>query len=201
MPRYSKKQKAALEMLMKDDVHNQAMKIIEREGLDGLTMERLAADIGVSRGTLYNYFDDKEAVIDFIEERIFEPVIAAVQSIADDELEPEMQLTMIAKWILTAAYEDDTLITALSPAPQGTRRRRHGTERKKRLLRVIEGVVRDGIDSGTFKRLSPVVVAEVFAGSIIGMIGSMALSGEFYRADAVVPTFMELVLGGLRSAS
>jgi len=44
-----------------------------------------------------------------------------------------------------------------------------------------------------------VVVTEVFVGAITGMVDSMSLNGEFYRADAVVPTLMEVVLGGLRS--
>jgi len=46
-----------------------------------------------------------------------------------------------------------------------------------------------------------VVVTEVFIGSLTGMIDSMALNGEFYRADAVVPTLMELFLGGLGKTS
>ena len=43
MPRYSEKQKAALDALMKDDVYRHAMEIIKTEGLGGLTMERIAA--------------------------------------------------------------------------------------------------------------------------------------------------------------
>jgi hypothetical protein len=66
-------------------------------------------------------------------------------------------------------------------------------------MRAIEGIIRDGIDTGVFRKLSPVVVTEVFIGSIFKMIESMSLSGEFYRANAVVPTLMDLFLGGVRN--
>ena len=51
MARYSEKQKAALDALMKDDVYRYAMEILKTEGAGALTMERLATDVGVSRGT------------------------------------------------------------------------------------------------------------------------------------------------------
>ena len=42
MPRYSKKQKVALDALMRDDVQQHAVEILETEGLRGLTLDRLA---------------------------------------------------------------------------------------------------------------------------------------------------------------
>jgi AcrR family transcriptional regulator len=198
MARYNDKQKAALDTLMRDDVYDHAMEILANEGMRGLTMERLAHEIGVSRGTLYNYFVDKNAVIDFVEERAFAPVIASIERIATGDGGPEIKLTKIAGWIITAIYEDGALVLALSPLRPESGRYEHKIEKKNRLLRVIEAVIRDGVASGAFKRLSPVVIAEAFVGSIVGMIESMAANGVFYRADAVVPTLMELFLGGLR---
>lgn len=200
MARYSEKQKAALDNLMKDDVYRHAMEIIKTEGLGGLTMERIAAAVGVSRGTLYNYFADKDAVVDFVEERTFDPVLGAIQEVSTSDLEAELKLTRIANWIFTAVYEDSALIIALSPVKQEMKRHPCKLERRSKAIRAIEEIVRDGIDSGAFKKLSPVVVTEIFVGSIFGMIESMSLNGEFYRADAVVPTLMELLLGGLRNS-
>jgi len=199
MARYSEKQKAALDALMKDDVYRHAMEIIKTEGPGGLTMERIAVAVGVSRGTLYNYFADKDAVIGFVEVRTFDPVLQAIQEVSASDLNPEIKLTRIANWIFTAVYEDSALIIALSPIKHEMKNRPCKFERKTRAVRTIEEIVRDGIDSGAFKKLSPVVVTEIFVGSIFGMIESMSLNGEFYRADAVVPTLMDLFLGGLRN--
>ncbi len=199
MARYSEKQKAALDTLMKDDVYTHAMEIIKTEGIAALTMERIATEVGVSRGTLYNYFADKDAVIDFVEDRTFDPVLGAIQEIAAANLDPELKLSRIASWIFTAVYRDSGLIIALSSTRQVAHKCGGKLKRKQRASHAIEEIIRDGIEAGQFKKLPPVVVTEIFVGSLTGMIESMALNGEFYRADAVVPTLMELFLGGLRT--
>ncbi len=40
-----------------------AQKILQKEGMQGLTMERIAADIEYSKGTVYNHFSSKEEII------------------------------------------------------------------------------------------------------------------------------------------
>jgi len=199
MARYSEKQKAALDTLMRDDVYEHAMAVIKTEGLGGLTMERLATEIGISRGTLYNYFADKDAVIDFVEGRTIGTVLEAIEEVAASDLDTELKLTRIANWIFTAVYEDSALIIALSPIKQEHRHCEGKHERKRQAIHAIEGIIRDGIEADLFKKLAPIVVTEIFVGSITGMIESMSLNGEFYKADAVVPTLMELFLGGLRT--
>jgi len=200
MARYSEKQKAALDALMKDDVYRHAMEIIKTEGIAALTMERIATEVGVSRGTLYNYFADKDAVIDFVEDRTFSPVLEAIQEIAAADLDPELKLSRIASWIFSAVYKDSGLIIALSSTRQVAHKCGGKLERKQRASLAIEEIIRDGIEAGQLKKLPPVVVTEIFVGSLTGMIESMALNGVFYRADAVVPTLMELFLGGLRTS-
>ncbi len=199
MARYSEQQKAALDALMKDNVYAHALEIINTEGLGALTMERIATEVGVSRGTLYNYFDDKDAVVDFVEARTFDPVLEAIAEVSASDLDPDLKLTRIAEWIFTSVYEGSALIIALAPTRQVAHNGGGKLERKRRAARAIEQIIRDGIEEGRFKKLPPVVVTEVFVGSLAGMIESMALSGEFYRAEAVVPTLMELLLGGLRN--
>ncbi|RLE29529.1 MAG: hypothetical protein DRJ61_14360, partial [Acidobacteria bacterium] len=100
---------------MKDDVYKNAIEIIADEGLASLTMERLASDVGVSRGTVYNYFDDRDAVLDYVEERTFGPLLAAIKEVAASDGQPEEKLTKISEWVFTAVYEDRALVIALIP--------------------------------------------------------------------------------------
>lgn len=197
MARYSEKQKAALDALMKDDVHEHAMEIIRNEGIDGLTLERLASEVGVSRGTLYNYFDGKDAVIDYVEDRNFDGLLEAVETIAAGDLPPREKLAEVARWLFTAVYEDSALFLALKPIKHMRTARDCHLKRRRKAMRAIEGIVREGSADGSFRQLSPVVVSEIFLGAIVGMLEGMMATGEFYRADAVVPTLMDLYLNGL----
>lgn len=46
------------------DVLVAAQRVVERDGLDQLTMRRLAAELGVAPNALYTYFPDKTALLD-----------------------------------------------------------------------------------------------------------------------------------------
>lgn len=52
--------------LTRDGVLACALGLAEREGLEQLTMRRLAAELGVSPNALYTYFPDKTAILDAI---------------------------------------------------------------------------------------------------------------------------------------
>jgi AcrR family transcriptional regulator len=45
-------------------VYAHALRLIDREGLDALSMRRLAADLGVEAASLYHHVDGKQAVLD-----------------------------------------------------------------------------------------------------------------------------------------
>jgi AcrR family transcriptional regulator len=50
--------------LNRDRVVDAALAIVDRDGLDGLTMRRLAAELGVEAMSLYHWFPSKAAILD-----------------------------------------------------------------------------------------------------------------------------------------
>ncbi len=47
----------------RDDVVARAIEVLDAQGLDGLSMRRLAADLGVQPGALYHHFTNKDALL------------------------------------------------------------------------------------------------------------------------------------------
>ena len=47
----------------RQDVVERAIAVLDERGIDGLTMRRLAADLGVQPGALYHHFAGKEAML------------------------------------------------------------------------------------------------------------------------------------------
>lgn len=56
--------------LTQDDVVAAAVRLLDEVGLDGLTLRRLAAELGVSAPTLYWHVKDKRALLDLVAEAI-----------------------------------------------------------------------------------------------------------------------------------
>ena len=198
MPRYSEKKRAALDAMMKEEVYRVAVEILTREGMAALTMERIAKEVGVSRGTLYNYFADSDAVMIFVEERTFEPLQRKVEEIVSGAFAPVEKLRTISRAIFTALYEDRSLVMALFPTHESSGPRcDHKAEQHTRAVDALQRVVREGIADGSFRKVPPVLVGRIYFGAVTGLLESMVYSGEFLAPDDVVPGFVDFFLSGL----
>jgi len=54
-----------------------ALRLIDRDGLEAVTMRRLAEELGVQAPSLYNHMRSKEALLDAVAESVFEEVDAS----------------------------------------------------------------------------------------------------------------------------
>jgi len=197
MPRYTEKQKAALDALMRDDVHRHAVEIIESEGLPALTLDQLAKAVGVSRATLYNYFADRDAIVDFVEDRTFSPVLDVLEEIGGRDLPPPAKMEAFVSKIFEALYENRVLVVALSPTHHKGPQQGGQAARFNRALAVCRNIVQQGIDAGDFRALPTDLAGEIILSSMSGLVDTMAQSGELRKPQEIVPTFMTIVLGGL----
>jgi AcrR family transcriptional regulator len=198
MPRYSDKRRAALEATMCAEVYRVATEIIGREGLPALTLERIAREVGVSRGTLYNYFADADAVLNFVEARTFDPIAERITAISIGDATPETKLTEVATAVFDALYEDRALAMALFAKRElSGPRADQKIEHRNHFIKHVDQIIEEGIERGSFRRVATGITAELFLGAMSGLIESMMYAGEFKPAHELVPDLMDLVLSGL----
>jgi TetR/AcrR family transcriptional regulator, tetracycline repressor protein len=95
--------------LRKANVVEGALVLLDAEGLDGLTMRKLGAALGVQAGALYRHFPSKEALLDAMAERLFDGVAGALPEGSWDE-----QLTALADRLREAllAHRDGARLVA-----------------------------------------------------------------------------------------
>lgn len=65
-------------LLRKANVVDGALRFIDAEGLDALTMRKLGATLNVQGGALYRHFPNKEALLDAMADKILEGVADAL---------------------------------------------------------------------------------------------------------------------------
>lgn len=78
-----------------------AVGLIDRDGLDSLTMRRLAQEVGVEAMSLYHHVANKEAVFDGVVEVILEEILVAVDKVEAPSPQEDWQAALRAR-ILTA---------------------------------------------------------------------------------------------------
>ncbi len=77
-----------------------AIRIIDKEGLEGLTTNRIAAVAGISIGTLYQYFPDKAAILEVLGQRemkgVTGKIIATLSNPSRDDIQEPARLLINA---------------------------------------------------------------------------------------------------------
>lgn len=74
MPKLSADKKTLLDKTIRDKVYVEAMKLLAANRSQLFTMAELADKVGLAKGTLYNYFADKSAVILYLDERMTQKI-------------------------------------------------------------------------------------------------------------------------------
>ena len=84
-----------------------AFALIVEQGYDALTMEALAARVGISRQTLYHHFTSREDIVLRAVLTLMERGIAAIQSF-DSSLPPAERLKRVVRWMLESRFQPAT---------------------------------------------------------------------------------------------
>jgi AcrR family transcriptional regulator len=178
MKDFSDRRREVLKNCLKDEVYHAAANILRKEGYQGLTMDRIAHEVGVSRATLYNYFKDATDLLVFIEGRVVRSVVAAVHEIAISIQTAPVKISAIANTVVDYLQEDRALTVALLRRPESQgRQAEHWVNIRDDMKEVLRGIVQDGIRRGELDRdLNPDVAAGILLSSIQGLVEAHLLS-------------------------
>lgn len=86
--------------LARTDILEKASKLYKQYGIRSATMEDIAAELGISKKTLYQYISDKEALIDMVLEADFSQMEKRLEKIIQQTDQPIEQFIRIQNIIL-----------------------------------------------------------------------------------------------------
>jgi TetR/AcrR family transcriptional repressor of mexJK operon len=86
-----------------------ARRLFMAEGFGGASMDAIAESAGVSKMTLYRYFDSKEALFAGVIADLCEGIVAVDPGAALENLPPEEALTRFARRLMATVYAPETL--------------------------------------------------------------------------------------------
>ena len=58
------------------------LQLVLEDGYERASVERIAAKVGIARGTFYLYFEDKEALFRALAERLYQPMVQVLEETA-----------------------------------------------------------------------------------------------------------------------
>ncbi len=138
-----------------------ATRLINELGYRGASVQRIAAELNVTKGSFYHHLDAKDDLVTACYRRSFDTITAAQQA-ADRVGGSHWQRLSSALAILVDAQFADVApllrTTALSGLPLSVRQAM--VDRSNRIARRFAGTISDGIAEGSIRAVDPPVAAQ-----------------------------------------
>jgi AcrR family transcriptional regulator len=123
-----------------DQILITATKLLTREGYNSFNTNRIASEAGISVATLYQYFDDKTAIISALVEGQSVRLIAALERSVSEFAHMQVHEAIVEIiFVMFATYRDETLLFGLirNQVPYGE----HAELTEGALQRIVDVVI------------------------------------------------------------
>lgn len=163
----------AWEAMTRSAIEEAVIRLLTKNGFQGFTMEQVATEAGVAKGTLYRHFKSKETLLDHVKEASLAPLREELESILNADLGPQEKIGELVAHQLRYFDERRDLFRVLLEERQVAQlqRTRQHNSRYKYILGRIASVVEDGVRVGVFRRLDAAKVAAMLFEANIAVIG------------------------------
>jgi len=179
-----------------------ARQVIAELGLGEASMERIAQGAGISKGTIYLYFQNKEQLLLRAVQQAFEELMARLEgAVAGASLAPE-RLRALVQSSLSHAGENRGFFRALME-PRGlglesvSELARRFAAQNEQYVAFVASIVEEGARNGEFRDLPPRLVAVALSGALRGAIAERIASGASGDLDRDTNTILDLLLHGV----
>jgi AcrR family transcriptional regulator len=169
-----------LREMTREAIRNAVLNVMEDHGQDGITMQRVADEAGLAKGTLYLYFDNKDDLLEDTIDWCFAPLIDGIEKIFAADLQPDKKIGRLAEFHHQFFRDHQKLFRMLFVDLQITHSEKNNQENEhyKNILQKSSALIREGIGQGIFRDINPMAVA------IMMMESSMELNYQFLKTNS-----------------
>ncbi|MGB9680322.1 MAG: TetR/AcrR family transcriptional regulator [Thermoanaerobacteraceae bacterium] len=163
----------------KERIFKSAIKTFSKRGFYKSTMDEIAEDAGVAKGTLYYHFKSKDDILDFL---IDEGIKILKEEASDEIKKVNNAIEKLRKLVLVQTnflYRNhDFIIVLLSQiwghgeVPRKFREKLYG------YLDIIEGVIKEGKEQKLIAQCNEEIVAAAFFGMISSILALKVIQEE-----------------------
>ncbi|HSP13652.1 MAG TPA: TetR/AcrR family transcriptional regulator [Thermoanaerobaculia bacterium] len=181
-------------------IQQAVIQLMCREGLGSVTMDRVAQEAGIAKGTIYLHYRDKQELLDDVKNSSLDPMIAKMEEIFRGDASPDRKLQTYSLRYLAYFDERRDLFRILLYEREVTRVQssRYQGDRYRRLVEGTARVIRDGIDRKTFRDVHAEGVAAMFVDSNLAIMNQRLLTESPRPVEDDAQLIADLFVNGLK---
>jgi AcrR family transcriptional regulator len=179
-----------------------ARQVVAELGLGEASMERIAQGAGISKGTIYLYFQNKEQLLLRAVQQVFDELMANLERAVANAKTAPARLGALLETSLEHASANSGFFRALME-PRGvgaegvSELARRFAEQNERYVAFVAALVEQGARSGELRDLPTRVAAVALAGALRGAIAERLSRGPSSHAAKDSEVILDLLLNGV----
>jgi AcrR family transcriptional regulator len=198
MPRLTQTRKHLIGAMMKEAIYEAAVSVLVQHGVEGMTMERVAAAADMAKGSLYNYFRDKQELLAFVHDRIAEPLLKAMDEKKYAGIPAIDALRDVLRVTFTYTFEHYEAMGVLMRS-EAARSFGETVERSLRDagIRFFSAMFRQGMEQGLFRPLKPELLGQLFVAAISDFIQEQIAAGQPPPVETTIDMLLSVFVDGI----
>jgi AcrR family transcriptional regulator len=200
-PHTSRTKEEVLKDFRTAEILDAARRVIGELGYADASMERIAQEAGVAKGTLYLYFKNKQSLLLAALELGYEELVSRTRSATGRARGSEEKLRQVAETFVEHSSEHRSFYRALQEPDLGPDALSHVSERMRDLLdgyvELLRGTVERGIRKGELRPVDPRRAASVFVEILRGVVTARVRATDPDSVANDVDRVLDLFLHGV----
>ncbi|HHY38885.1 MAG TPA: TetR/AcrR family transcriptional regulator [Clostridia bacterium] len=174
----------------KEQIRQAAITVIAREGFHAATTDKIASEAGVAVGTIYNYFSNKEDILQYIFQVEYEKRAAFLAELSQKELGTIAKIRAMLEMHFTKVQENPNLVKVILAENRFGRR-----QKENGLLGLLEQIIRTGIARKDIRPCHASIIATILFGAIEAIMARYLAAGETKSDATALSAAVEEIIG------
>lgn len=200
MPRFTEHTRAIVTRQMRDAIRCEVLKLLDRDEEELITMDLIAARLDISKGTLYNYYKNKQELLEDAVTAIHAELHDRIGEISRAELGPDEKIIAYMELLFRNFDQLRPIYSLLYLSHRKTPLKDLVRAANIRLLhQELEKEITAGIEAGIFLPFEDLrATATCVYSTAIGLMQTIFFGDTDYRAPECHRIFRETVIYSLR---
>lgn len=174
--------------------------MIARKGLGKATMQEIADEAGIAKGTIYLYFRDRDDLLEHSVDHVLDQLHSTVEELLESNLPFRALTEKLIRTELEFFDRNDGLFRVYLATCESSHRRKRARDQHPRYRRYVEGITalfERAMDRGELRRLDASHLAVFVIEGVTAIIVRRLMSNRKPSLEADVELILSTLLDGL----
>ena len=151
----------------RDDILYEAGNLFKRKGFNGTSMQDIASEVGILKGSIYYYFNSKDEIFREVLNKGISPILKKAELLKGKNLPPAEKLRELIKDLFNYIMDNNYSLVLFFQERENisASQTKHYVESRNKYEKIFKDVLSDGIKQGVFPQVN--VSLTIFA--VLGM--------------------------------